>query len=335
MTGTDDLINTALRDLADQAAPPRISADAAWRAGRRQRRAAIIAPAVATTAALAAGLLTWLPGASGGSGYATAAYVLDRAARAAARPSQPLPRPGQYILVSSAGVSMTESNPGTAHGRAWVTIERRRIWWPVNPSRPGTEWYDAVRNEPLPWGGRVPSTGTGVAWLPVSPRGCPDAPPVRFTYRFLTSLPTGPASLRAWIYDHKNGGQSADNQAWTDINDLLESTLTPPRLTAALFRVAATIPGATVIRHVTDAAGRPGIAVARSIQGATEDSELIFSTRTYRLLGGRTRLTVPERGVGPAGTVIGSWALLSKTVARHLPRGLHGQHGAGGRCARG
>jgi hypothetical protein len=36
-----DLITTALRDLAGQAAPPRLSADVAWRAGRRRRWAAI------------------------------------------------------------------------------------------------------------------------------------------------------------------------------------------------------------------------------------------------------------------------------------------------------
>jgi hypothetical protein len=38
--------------------------------------------------------------------------------------------------------------------------------------------------------------------------------------------------------------------------------------------------------HATDAAGRPGIAVARKISASTEDSELIFSRSTYRLLGG-------------------------------------------------
>jgi hypothetical protein len=49
-----DPITTALRDLADQAAPPRILVDAAWRAGRRRRWAAIGIPTVAVAAALAA-----------------------------------------------------------------------------------------------------------------------------------------------------------------------------------------------------------------------------------------------------------------------------------------
>ena len=80
-----------------------------------------------------------------------------------------------------------------------------------------------------------------------------------------------------------------------------------------------------MVPHATDAAGRAGIAVARLIQGSTEDDEFIFSARTYHLLGGRTTLTIPEKGVGPAGTVIGGWALLTKTVVSHLPRHPQGQ----------
>ncbi|MBO0774855.1 MAG: CU044_5270 family protein [Actinobacteria bacterium] len=325
MSDPDHPVTTALRDLADQAGPPRIRIDDAWRAGRRRRRAAIITPAVAIAAALTAGLLTGLPGR--GSSYSPAAYALERAARAAAQPGQPVPHPGQYILATSAGTSMTDTDSGS-----WLTVERRRIWWPVDARKPGVERYDAVRNEPFPWSGPAPARGLGASWLPVPPQGCPGAPPARFTYQFLAALPTSPARLRAWIYGHSNGGQNAGSQAWTDITDLLETTLTPPRLTAALLRVAATIPGATVVRHATDAAGRAGIAVTRRVQGSTEDSELVFSARTYRLLGGRTALTVPEKGVGPPGTVVGGWALLNKIVVSHLPRHPQGLGGAASHC---
>lgn len=146
------------------------------------------------------------------------------------------------------------------------------------------------------------------------------------------TTPLRTAKLRAWIYAHKNGGQSADNQAWTDVSDLLETTLTPPKLTAALLRVAATIPGTTVVPHATDAAGRAGIAVARLIQGSTQDDEFVFNARTYRLLGGRTTLTAQAKGVGPAGTAIGGWALLSKTVVSHLPRHTRGHGEAANHC---
>jgi hypothetical protein len=53
MSEHHELIRTALRDLAGQAAPPRFSADAAWRAGRRSRWAAMTAW-VAGAAAVAA-----------------------------------------------------------------------------------------------------------------------------------------------------------------------------------------------------------------------------------------------------------------------------------------
>ncbi len=331
MSNTDRPITTALRDLADQAAPPRIRVDAAWHAGRRRRRAAITSMAgggAAVVAALSAGLLTVLPGPHAGGTPRAVAYVLERAARAAARSGQPV-RPGQYILVTSAGLSMTDGGGKNN----WLTVERRRIWWPADNHKPGVEWYDAVRNVRLPWSAPPPATrGLGASWLPVPPQGCPDAPPIRFTYQFLTTLPTNPAKLRAWIYAHKDGGQSADNQAWTDITDLLGSAPTPPRLTAALLRVAATIPGATVVRHAADVAGRPGIAVARLIQGSTQRDELVFSARTYQLLGERTTLTAPAKDVGPAGTVIGGWALLSKTVVDHLPRHPHRQAGAANHC---
>jgi hypothetical protein len=336
MSKPDHSITTALRDLADQAAPPRIRVDAAWRSGRRRRRAAITSVAGAGAAVVATLTVSLLAGLSGSRGThqstggtaRTAAYVLERAARAVAQSGQPVPRPGQYILVTSAGLSMTDGGGKNN----WLTVERRRIWWPVGEFQPGVDWYDAVRNERFPWSAPAPARGLGASWLPVPPQGCPGAPPARFTYKFLATLPTNPAKLRTWIYAHKGGGQSADNQAWTDISDLLETTLTPPKLTAALFNVAATIPGATVVPHATDAAGRAGIAVARLIQGSTQDDQFVFSAHTYHLLGGRTTLTVPGKGVGPAGTVIGGWALLNKTVVSHLPRHSQGQGGAANHC---
>src|SRR5260221_825406 len=268
----------------------------------------------AVVAALTVGLLAGLPGPRGTHHSIrvtarTAAYGRNGAAsQAVTKSGQPVPRPGQYILVTLAGLSMTDGG-GKDN---WLTVERRRIWWPADNRKPGVEWYDAVRDERFPWSAPPPTSGLGASWLPVPPQGCSDAPPARFTYQFLTTLPTNPAKLRAWIYARKNGGQSADGQAWTDICDLLGTTLTPPKLTAALLRVAATIPGATVVPHATDAAGRAGIAVARLIQASTEDNELVFSARTYHLLGERTTLTAPTKGVGPAGTVIGGRARLDK-----------------------
>jgi hypothetical protein len=51
MNEPDNPITIALREIAAQAAPPRLSADAAWRAGRRRRWAAMAVSAATVTAA--------------------------------------------------------------------------------------------------------------------------------------------------------------------------------------------------------------------------------------------------------------------------------------------
>jgi hypothetical protein len=51
MTELDDPITTALRDFAEQAAPPRLNAHALWRAGRRRRWAAITSSVAGVAAA--------------------------------------------------------------------------------------------------------------------------------------------------------------------------------------------------------------------------------------------------------------------------------------------
>jgi hypothetical protein len=60
MSEPGHIIGTALRELADEATPPRLNAGALWRAGRRRRRAAIttsVAGAVAAAALIPLALL--------------------------------------------------------------------------------------------------------------------------------------------------------------------------------------------------------------------------------------------------------------------------------------
>src|SRR5262249_30693388 len=70
--------------------------------------------------------------------------------------------------------------------------------------------------------------------------------------------------------------------AWERGSDLTAETLAP-RSRAALFRALAWIPGTSVERNVTDAAGRHGVAVRLTADG--ERSQLIFDGRTYAFLG--------------------------------------------------
>ena len=230
----------------------------------------------------------------------TAAYVLNHAASAAAASSQPVPRPGQYVYVASV-TTYVSSEIGPSGEKSWLYKTSRQIWQSVSGQRAGLLQIVDRGNVKLPWGPVPPAdSGNPVDWISLPANSCPGAAPARSTYAFLASLPT-------------DGQNKSDAQAWTDIGDMLREMLVPPKLAAALFRVAATIPGATAVPHATNAVGRAGVAVSRS------GMELIFDPHTYQLIGEGGVLTKATPGVGPAGTVIASTAQLKEAVADRLP----------------
>jgi hypothetical protein len=243
----------------------------------------------------------------------TAAYVLNRAASTAASSTRPVPRPGQFIYVSSV-TSYVSTEVGRSGDQSWLYRTRRQIWQSVDGRRAGLLQIVDRGNVKLPWGPVPPANSDLPAgWTPLPPASCPGAAPARGTYAFLASLPADPGRLRTWIYRHPGGGNPADAQAWSDIGDMLREMLVPPKVAAALFRVAATIPGATVVPHAANAVGRAGVGVSRS------GAELIFDPKTYQLIGEGAVLTRPVPGQGPAGTVVASTAQLREAVVGQLP----------------
>ena len=243
----------------------------------------------------------------------TAAYVLNHAASAAAASSRPVPRPGQFIYVSSV-TTYVSTEIGRSGEKSWLYKTSRQIWQSVTGQQAGLLQIVERGNVKLPWGPVPPAdSGNPVGWTSLPATSCPGAAPARGTYAFLASLPTDPGRLRAWLYRHANGQNPPDAQAWTDIGDMLREMLVPPKLAAALYRVAATIPGATVVPHAANAVGRAGVGVSRS------GAELIFDPKTYQLIGEGAVLTKAVPGQGPAGTVIASTAQLKESVVDRLP----------------
>lgn len=243
----------------------------------------------------------------------TAAYVLNRAASAAASYSQPVPRPGQFIYVTSVTTYLS-TEIGPSGEKSWLYRTSRQIWQSVDGRRDGLLQIVDRGNVKLPWGPVPPAdSGNPVSWNSLPALSCPGAAPARGTYAFLASLPTDPGRLRTWIYQHPDGQNQAAAQAWTDIGDMLREMLVPPKLAAALYRVAATIPGATVVPRAKNAVGRTGVAVSRAGQA------LIFDPKTYQLIGEGAVLTKNTPGQGPAGTVVASTAQLKEAVVSHLP----------------
>ncbi|MEE1827487.1 CU044_5270 family protein [Streptomyces sp. BE20] len=263
----------------------------------RWRGLALVA-AVGTAATLMAVTLTQGTGASTNrTPPATAASVelLDRAARVAWSGPEPSVRDAQYTYLRtvSHSTSLSESADGTMR-RGTTTTEAEK-WASVDGSRPGLTRH-AGADEPL--------SALDGSLLTSS------------SYRLLATLPTDPELLLRKIHadavrDHGRGSDSTtgpDQESFVAIGDLLRSTVVPPRLSAALYRAAARIPGVVAVDDAVDAAGRRGVAVARVHNG--ERFEWIFDRQTMCLLGTRTVL-IKDGPWGKSGDEVDSAALVA------------------------
>lgn len=110
MSGPDQLIADALREIAGQAATPRPMADAAWQAGRRRRLRVIAAGAAGVASAVAAAVLLLTPagglGHSGNTGPAVQAVAPIR-----------LQSPIQFRQVATIGTAPCAAGPAALPGR--------------------------------------------------------------------------------------------------------------------------------------------------------------------------------------------------------------------------
>jgi hypothetical protein len=285
---------------------------------QRRRRIILGAAAVLTATAFAATVIgITVPG--GGAPLPPtstgAVRLLAQVADTAARQPVPRIRDSQYVYVETRIVYWGQLRPqrplqlGQTPRHLHLIRSTLQTWTPVaDACRMGLE-----RTEPPPAGF---SADTGFSSRGPGVR-CPSAGGLNnATYRLLQSLPTDPHALLAMISKAERGhGAGPAQEAFITIGDLLRSTIAPPRVTAALYRAAALVPGVTVVRGATDAIGRHGLAVAQSTGGIR--SELIFSKTTLRLIGERT--VAVRTGVTSDAT-----AVIATGIANHLgqvPRG--------------
>lgn len=104
-----------------------------------------------------------------------------------------------------------------------------------------------------------------------------------------------------------------DAQMFVVIGDLLRDPLTPPDVRAALYEVAASLPGIELLGETTDRMGRPGIAVAMTANQLREI--IIFDPATSALLEERTVGLEPYGNTAAPITWSYSTYLDSKVVA--------------------
>jgi hypothetical protein len=243
--------------------------------------AAGAAAAAAGATALAVGLLsgpagTALPGAASGRPQAATVAALFKLSRVAARqPTAGPPGPGQFQYTSSVGIGQACAMAHNLYA-CWNLHDKREIW--IGPD--GSGRIRESQTDPT-----FPTAKDRQNWLAMGPGKPPlVGPPSDEKYgpgglspgpADLSKLPTDPAQLAQMISSRKvEGGPPGPAEDFVQVGDLLRETAASPALRAALFKVAAGIPGVRLLGTVTDSDGRSGTAIAFPNSAASEPSPM-------------------------------------------------------------
>ncbi|WP_049659790.1 CU044_5270 family protein, partial [Kitasatospora sp. MY 5-36] len=291
---------------------------------RRSARFRIAVPALACALAVVGVVAVDLGGAGtpgrdhaavaggGATGGSEAVRLLDRIALAAAGSEQPAVRADQFVYIESRVAFAAQSAGGGPVTMA--PAHTRQVWLSADGSRPGLLREEGGPDSRLGEDGPVLHLDQpgATAW-PEAPGGGGGPSVGEPTHAFVAALPIDPDALLRLVREQTRGqGQDPDQRAFTAIGDLLAETWAPPQVGAALYRAAERIPGVTVVASAVDAAGREGVAVARTAYG--RQTQWVFDRSTYAFLGERTVLA-EDGEAGPAGTVVGASAVLARAAA--------------------
>ncbi|MFE6104899.1 CU044_5270 family protein [Streptomyces laurentii] len=287
--------------------------------GRSRRFALPVATGAALTAALALAVVSVesapqpAPRRDAAVTASSASQVLGRAALAASETPQATVRADQFVYIESVVAHAGRSAGGGPATTA--PAHRRQVWLSADGTREGLLREEGSPDTALGVSGPVETIDHRGATPRPGVLGRPEPSVTDPTHTFVAALPTDPEALLRLVYDQTrpaDAGTDPHQRAFTAIGTLLAETWAPPRVTAALYEAAARIPGTTVLPAATDAAGREGVAVARAAEG--EQTQWIFDRTTSAFLGERTVLT-RATSAGPAGTVLGTTAVLTKAAA--------------------
>lgn len=269
-----------------------------------RRRPAQLALAVALAGALVAVGLTNLNFTTGPTTAAAAA--LQRLARIAASGPSLVPGPGQYLYVRS-----VSDYPATdfTNGCVSYAVDHRQVWVAADGSgllresggRPTfTSAADQARcqnSDPtLSSASRLSNTWFAADCFTLGPTNN------------MQSLSTDPSTLLTQMRTI-DGGPNTPAEDFVRVGDFLRETDASPALRAALYRVAALIPGVQLLGTVQDHFGREGLGVALTSDNVR--NELIFNSQTAALMG--------EESTGST-SAPNSWAVyLNSSVVDSLP----------------
>jgi hypothetical protein len=272
-----------------------------------RRRRVILATLAAGAVAAGAGLVVG----ARGTETASAAPVLKRAASVARTQPPLVAHAGQFVYTKSESITLdTYGGDGTSFG---ALIPWSRESW-IGPAGgrmrqvPGTPRFVTDRDREA-WiaAGRPSFTGPAAD----EPTSLPPARPL--------DLPVDADQL----YDRFKAeaaryGPRLYDEMFVYVGDSLRETNVSPEQRAALYQVAARIPGVELVGPVVDSAGRHGIAVAKDDDVNRIRSVLVFDPNTSVLLAEEETTLDGSSLRYPAGTRIESITYLETTVVDAL-----------------
>ena len=324
---SEDELDRALATLrpaedGDERAFVRTKADLLAAAGAREpapeakpRRRRRWVAAVATVAAMVAGVLVVQTIRSGDHMPNAAAEQLNAAAAKINAVDEPL-GPGQYRYVATHAWWMR-----AGEGKVFLAENLQETWIPATDDRPALErsretgaykWVtgdeEAAREQGLlptpgaPQDSTRPPCGEDCGWQVPS-------------HAFLAGLPRDTNQLYDRLRADTDGrGPDPDLEMVVYVADVLRSGMVPADLRAALYRVLGLVPGLEITEQVANLDGVKGTAYGVSADGQRHD--VIIDPETGQFIGERD---VAENGAKyiPAGTVM-SYTSVTTAVAPEI-----------------
>jgi hypothetical protein len=257
----------------------------------RTRRPVLVAGAVLAAAAVAgaavAGTNALSTPAAKPAVSVTAAQLLVKIADAAATQKAPVVKDSEFTYIRSEVAYTVDSISGGHETSTMAKLHERQVWLPVaNVCVTGLLTEDGESTLLSPFtvvNGKVDRKAQ-----PQPNVTCPGEGHLGDgTYRLLQSIPTQPEALLAYL---EAGKKWTNDDPPTEIGDLIREAIVPPRLAAALYRLAATLPGATLVPHAANATGQSGIGIMWTGKSAQQvyKNEWIFDKKTLQFIGEKT-----------------------------------------------
>lgn len=236
--------------------------------------------------------LLWSPE---GGPRAEAVEALSEVARvAAARPAPPLTDDYRYTKSKFVGVDFYDTPTAGDYHIPVLQPNTREIW--IGPDGSGRILETYGEPSFLGPADRARWEAAGRPQLRAQRSLDERFGPGELSHTDLGAFPTSADALFEVVRSQaERTGNPLPPAMLTVVEELLQETVAPPELRAALYEVAARIPGVELVGNVPDPAGRQGVAVAvTSIRsyydnsdGALVREELIFDPVTSELLATR------------------------------------------------